>query len=143
MSVTLHEQTLLDFISTNWTLADEGLTSADIAFTLNDVSDGKYKPQVWVRLFSFERMQEADTKFKFTFIVSVHTWNTTADKSDSAQLNNWKMVDHIYHMFDDDAAPSGWDWAIVQGGVNAGIQIAQAMPEVNQFDLTITACLTW
>jgi len=90
MTVTLLEDDLRDFIYDTWTLSGTGLVKdTNVKFTLTDTNEAHpiNYAQVIVQLYSFKRHQQSDdSKYTFTFGVSVANWNNTVLKTDSAQL---------------------------------------------------------
>lgn len=142
-TATLLEDDLRDFLYSNWSLDNAGITKTDIAFELTDANEKHpAKPQIYVTLFSFRRLQAAEPNlYEFTFVVSVALMNKTVLKTDSAQLLNWRMVDHVKKMLDN-GKPTGWEYVYLSGGVNAGVRLG-LLAEENLWDCTVTAAVPW
>jgi len=142
--LTLFEDDLRSFIEENWALDTEGVTDADVAFELTDANaKAPFKPQVFVYMIGFNRMQDADDDlYMFRFLVGVQLWNKTVFKTDSAQQLHWDMTTHIKKMFDGDAKPTGWEWAFVDSGSNDALANG-ILPEQNLFSLVVKAVIRW
>jgi hypothetical protein len=142
--LTLYEDELRDFIEENWALETEGITDADVAFTLTDANaKHPFKPQVFVYLIGFNRLQQAeDALYEFRFLVGVQLWNKTVFKTDSAQALHWSMVDHIKKMFDNNGKPSGWEYAHVESGSNDALGNGLLL-EQNLITCVVKAVIAW
>lgn len=143
----LPEEVLRAFIEDNWTLTDEYVTKDDVKFTLVDYNTDRspQSPHVIVYLMGFRRIQAAESSlYEFTFMTQISVFpKWRKETADIAELQGlyWKIVNHIKVMLDG-STPSGWEWAYVDTGANAGIAMG-TIPNEYVVNLTVKACIPW
>ncbi len=145
--MNLPEETLRAYIESVWTLATEGVTSSDIAFTLADYNTERspQAPHIIVYTMGFRRIQPAESVlYEFTFLVQVSVfpkWRKLKADIGTLQGLYWEVVNHIKIKLDA-GIPTGWEWAYVETGANAGIAMG-TIPNEYVFNLTVKACIPW
>jgi len=140
-------EALRAYIEEKYSLATETVTKTDIAFQTVDynLTRSVQSPHVIVQLSGFQRKQQAESAlYDFTFLVQVSVFpkfrQTQAGVAELQALY-WAIVNHIKVMLDA-GTPSGWEYAYVDAGANAGIAMG-TIPDEYVFNLTVKACIAW
>jgi hypothetical protein len=148
LTISSPERDLLKYIESQWTLTNNGIQKAQVVFTDKDANNDNqtYTPHVIVQQAGARRKQkEEDDLYDFTFVIKVWLWNrwnklpTDTDK----RLLHWQMINHIKKMFSvrPKKCPTGWNQAYVE--TTANIALANDLPDINVFQITVKAVLSW
>ena len=141
------DETLMDLIFANWTLATEGITAEDITFTTEDWSEdtGIHNPYISIRHLGLTRDQPVESMAEFSFIVQVIWWpmhlNEVADKKALV----WAMIEEIRRIIDDIgigiAVPTKWQSAWWDRLAN--VSVLSAAPNVLIENVVVKARIYW
>ncbi|MFA5307151.1 MAG: hypothetical protein WC365_06920 [Candidatus Babeliales bacterium] len=140
-------ETLRTFIEAQYTLATATVAKDDVAFQTVDynLSRSVQSPHIIVQLSGFQRKQQAESAlYDFTFLVQVSVFpkfRQTQAGIAELQALYWAIVNHIKIMIDR-GIPTGWEYAYVDTGANAGIAMG-TIPDEYVFNLTVKACIAW
>ncbi|MFA5306634.1 MAG: hypothetical protein WC365_04235 [Candidatus Babeliales bacterium] len=141
---------LCDYIETNYSLATAGVTKSDVEFTTVDYNTelSPQKPHIIVITSGFRRLQEAEPNlYEFTFLVQIALYpefRKAQTDIEAIQKLYWEIVNHVKLMIDGFTKTSitGWQWAIVDSGANAGI-LLDTVPNTYIFNLSVKALIAW
>lgn len=143
-------EALRSYIEEEYTLDTSGVTASDVAFQTVDynLERSPQNPHVIVQLSGFKRQQPEESHlYDFTFLVQVSVFpKFRKTQSDIATLQGlyWEIVNHLKIMMDNFARNdiTGWEYAYVDAGANAGITVG-SIPDEFLFNLTVNATLRW
>jgi hypothetical protein len=140
----LPSKTLLALLKADWTLTDEGIKVADIAWMRTDwhLEKSTFSPHIICRPLSARRLQaEEPNLYEFRLAVQVVLWAKSIDTQEAKEEDHWKMVEHVKKLIEAGTCPTGWQYMYVENFANPSI--LEVLPNIFIYNLTVVACISW